>query len=292
MIVQDTEQFRQGSPDPASWCCCCGGRRKKKRGEKCIHTEMLLRALGRVPATSVQRFRQPFCSGRAMSTRPVSRTSPVGWSLLGFMVGGGGLVLGWYLREKEKTKERALQGEVKTYGKPLLGGPFSLVSQDGTIVSRDELFSPEKNNFGLLYFGFTHCPDICPSEMVKLSHVVTKLDQAGAPFENRMLPLFITVDPQRDGIAQVKHYVKDFHPKTVGLTGTPKQIADTCKAFRVYHIQQEHEEDEDYLVDHSIVIYLLGPDGEFLDFFTQLIEEDEMVERIKKRVVEFSQTIK
>ena len=217
-----------------------------------------------------------------------SKSSPIGWVSLGFALGFGGLAVGWYLREKEKVAQKIVQSGTKSYGKPLLGGPFTLVDQNGRIVTDKTLFSPSSKKFALLYFGFTHCPDICPSEMVKMTKIIDALDKLGDPFQNRILPVFITVDPKRDGVAQVGHYVKDFHPGTVGLTGTPKQIADVCKAYRVYHLPQETEsEDEEYLVDHSIVIYLIAPDGTFLDFFTQLIEVDEAVNRIKTRILEY-----
>ena len=100
--------------------------------------------------------------------------------------------------------------------------------------------------------------------------------------------MFISVDPHRDGVAQVAHYIKDFHPRTVGLTGTPEQVSVACRAFRVYHsiADRDLENEDDYLVDHSIVMYLIGPDGKFLDFYTQLTEVDEAVERIRKIVKE------
>lgn len=89
-------------------------------------------------------------------------------------------------------------------------------------------------------------------------------------------------------MAQVAHYVKDFHPRMLGLTGTPEQVAAACRAFRVYHsvADQDEEDEDDYLVDHSIVMYLIGPDGVFLDFYTQLTEVDEAVERIRNMIKE------
>lgn len=216
------------------------------------------------------------------------RDSPITWSILGIVIGVGGLAFGYYIREKEAVKERVIQSGTKTIGKPLLGGPFTLVDHHGKTVTDKTLFPEGNRRFGMLYFGFTHCPDICPSEMVKMTKVIDALDAKGAPFTDRVLPVFISVDPKRDGVAQLAHYVKDFHPRTIGLTGTPNQVAKACKAYRVYHSPQKTvNEDEDYLVDHSIVIYLLAPDGEFLDFFTQLAEADEIAERTKRRIVEW-----
>ena len=109
-------------------------------------------------------------------------------------------------------------------------------------------------------------------------------------------PVFISVDPKRDSVDQMKHYLKHLHPRSVGLTGTPDQVRDICKAFRVYHVKASspppatddekgvENEDEDYLVDHSIVMYLIGPDGMCIDFFTQMTEPEEAAERIIKHL--------
>jgi protein SCO1/2 len=236
----------------------------------------------------LRRIRPQTLAFSTSSTSPRKLSSPVGWSAVGLLIGFGGLSIGYYTREREKARERVIQQGTASVGKPLLGGPFTLVNDKGQVVTDKSLFPENSKTFGLLYFGFTHCPDICPSEMVKMTKVVEEIEAQG--FVDRLLPIFITVDPKRDGVAQVAHYVKDFHPKTIGLTGTPQQIASVCKQYRVYHVPQEasssENEDEEYLVDHSIVIYLLAPDGSFLDFFTQLTEPKEIVERIKKRIVE------
>jgi protein SCO1/2 len=190
---------------------------------------------------------------------------------------------------KDQAKARAMQRHTKEVGKPMLGGPWTLVDQDGR--PRTDASFINGSTFGLLYFGFTHCPDICPSELVKLSQAVAALD-ATPGYEGRVLPVFITVDPRRDGVAQVKHYVQDFHPRMVGLTGTPAQVAEACKAYRVYHSVNDasKQADDDYLVDHSIVMYLVQPDGSFIDFYTQLATQEEIVRRMKKRIDDWGAT--
>ncbi|KAH9261836.1 hypothetical protein BASA81_000492 [Batrachochytrium salamandrivorans] len=226
-------------------------------------------------------------SGTALPPPKVKRGSPIGWPSLLVSIGVGGLTIGYFYREKEAARERVLAGQTKSIGKPLLGGPFTLVNSEGRVVQSSSLFPPGGSQYGLLYFGFCQCPDICPQEMHKLSRIVETMDK-DPKTKDKLLPIFITVDPRRDGAAQVGHYVKDFHPKTIGLTGTPNQIADVCKSFRVYHVPQkeaDNEEEKDYLVDHSIVIYLLGPDGSFLDFFTQMTEEQEAVQRIQQKML-------
>lgn len=234
---------------------------------------------------ALQRFRQ-------LSTNAVggsSKSSPIGWPSLLLALGLGSFGLGYYLREKDKAREKVVKGSSKTIGKALLGGPFVLVDHNGQVQSEKTMFPPGNDRFALFYFGFTNCPDICPSEMVKISSVIRKVDGLGAEFENKLFPVFITVDPRRDGVEHLKHYIKDFHPRTVGLTGTPQQVAEVCKSYRVYHVPQKVEDDtEDYLVDHSIVIYLLSPQGVFLDFFTQLTEPEEITERIKQRMLNWT----
>ncbi|KAF1595009.1 UNVERIFIED_CONTAM: hypothetical protein FQV16_0017009, partial [Eudyptes robustus] len=126
-----------------------------------------------------------------------------------------------------------------------------------------------KADFGgqwvLLYFGFTRCPDVCPAELEKLSRAVALLErEPGLP---PVQPLFITVDPQRDDVAAMARYVRDFHPRLLGLTGSPEEVRAAGGDYRVYASAGPRDEDGDYLVDHSVLIYLLGPDGLLLDCY-------------------------
>ncbi|CAE7534626.1 Sco1, partial [Symbiodinium microadriaticum] len=170
---------------------------------------------------------------------------------------------------------------VRSVGKPALGGPFVLYDQDGKGVT-DASF---KNQFTLLYFGFTHCPDICPSELVKVGKVIKELEMKKTlPLK----PVYISVDPARDTISQLKHYSQDFHPSFSFLTGTRDQIERATRAYRVYFskVDQNDDVDEDYLVDHSIVLYLLDPDGEFVEFYTQSMQVSDIVQSIAKHMKE------
>merc|ERR1712086_57265 len=114
-------------------------------------------------------------------------------------------------------------------------------------------------------------------ELVKMGGVIDALGKKGKDVK----PVFISVDPNRDTIAQVDYYLKDFNKKFLGLTGTKDQVEVATRAYRVYFNKaDEHEEDEDeYLVDHSIVMYLINPEGEFEEFFTQSAESEEVVKR-------------
>lgn len=149
-----------------------------------------------------------------------------------------------------------------------------LVDQDG--VPRTD--ASYKGQYQLLYFGFSFCPDICPSELVKIGKVLDILKDKGI----NLKPLFVTVDPARDTVGQLKNYSQDFHPTITYLTGTTEQIARASKAYRVYFSKanENADDDEDYLVDHSIVFYLLDPQGEFVDFFTQRMQVGDIVDKV------------
>ncbi|GBG26545.1 Protein SCO1-like, mitochondrial [Hondaea fermentalgiana] len=210
---------------------------------------------------------------------------PISWASFALMATVGAGLVAYYVKEKEAKIERVKAKNQRVIGKPLLGGPWTLVDHTGRPVT-DASLKEGGHTHALLYFGFTYCPDICPAELIKITEIVEKLD-ADPEIGPRVVPVFISVDPKRDGVDQVAHYIKDFHPRMIGLTGTPGQVQRACKAFRVYHsiADQDEENEDDYLVDHSIVSYLIGPDGKFLDFYTQLTEADEAVERIKNQIL-------
>ena len=216
--------------------------------------------------------------------------APVSWPALAVALTTGGAGLAFYLNQKEAKKAAATQ-QVRSFGKPALGGPWSLVDQDGVPTTDADLHG----SFVLLYFGFTHCPDICPAELVKMGAIVDAVDAAGKEEgedagRKKIVPAMISIDPNRDTCAQMKHYLRDFHPRFVGLTGTPAQVKVATKAFRVFFRDTEPDRDpndEDYLVDHSIVIYLLGPDGSFLAFMTQSVTAEEGAQKVLKHMAEF-----
>ena len=190
-----------------------------------------------------------------------------------FTVVGGGLLF-YYQLEKEKITQK-VASDITTSGKASLGGTWTLVDQDGVPRTDDSY----KGSFQLLYFGFTYCPDICPNELVKVGKIV---DEA-AKHNIKVKPIFISVDPARDTVRQLKEYSKDFHPSMVYLTGTRDQIAKATRAYRVYFskVDEHADNNEDYLVDHSIVMYFLSPSGEFLDFFTQKMIISDIIDKIK-----------
>ncbi|XP_051573020.1 protein SCO1 homolog, mitochondrial [Myxocyprinus asiaticus] len=203
----------------------------------------------------------PPSSGRDKSSN--KKTGPVTWKSLAITCAlGGGLLLGmkYFKREKEEMIERE---RTKSIGKPALGGPFSLVDHNNKPTKSEDFLG----QWVLIYFGFTHCPDICPDELEKMIEVVDEIDRIKTLPD--LTPILITIDPDRDTPEAMSAYVKEFSPKLIGLTGTVAQIEQVSRAYRVYYSQGPKDEDNDYIVDHTIIMYLVGPDGQFLEYFGQ-----------------------
>jgi len=145
-------------------------------------------------------------------------------------------------------------------GVALVGGPFSLTDQDGRKVSEKDFLGRHM----LVFFGFTYCPDICPTE---LQVMMAALDAMG-PDGEKIQPVFVSIDPERDTPEVMKAYVANFGPRLIGLTGTAEEIAAVAKAYRVYYARAGDTSSPDsYLMDHSSIIYLMGPDGSFVKHF-------------------------
>jgi protein SCO1/2 len=160
-------------------------------------------------------------------------------------------------------------------GKALVGGPFSLVDHTGKAVTEQGF----RGRYMLVYFGFTHCPDVCPSG---LQVMAAALDKAGAKAE-QIMPLLITVDPERDTPEQLASYVPSFHPRLVGLTGTPEQVAAALKAYRVYAKRvDDPKSSAGYTFDHTSLIYLMDRNGEYIAHFTHATPVDRIAERLAK----------
>ena len=139
-----------------------------------------------------------------------------------------------------------------------IGGPFKLTNQDGQVVTDQDL----KGHPFLVFFGFTHCPDVCPTTLFEVSEILRAL----GPDANRTRALFITVDPERDTPAVMKDYLSSFDPHLSGLTGDPEEIAAVAKAYRVY-FKRVPLEQGGYTMDHTAIVYLMDKTGRFVSPF-------------------------
>lgn len=161
-----------------------------------------------------------------------------------------------------------------------IGGPFHLVDQNGTAVTDADY----RGRWMLVYFGYTFCPDVCPTE---LQTIAASLDKLGAEAD-KVAPLFITVDPARDTPAVLAKYVALFGRRVVGLTGTPDEIAAAARAFRVYYAKAPVGGAATYLMDHSSFVYLLDPKGRLAALFNQDTSADDLAAGIRERLAQRS----
>ncbi len=167
-------------------------------------------------------------------------------------IGLGALILGGAATTTLLVAERDSGSILATAS---LGGAFTLIGGDGKAVT-DRSY-PGK--FLLVYFGYTFCPDACPTALGNIAGALAKL----GPAADRLQVLFITVDPRRDTPKVMGEYVKAFDPRIVGLSGSPEQISAVAKEYKVY-VAPHTEDGKDYLVDHSSFIYVMNPEGKFV----------------------------
>ncbi len=140
-----------------------------------------------------------------------------------------------------------------------IGGPFTLTDHTGKRRTDAEF----RGKLMVIYFGYTNCPDICPAD---LTSITLALDQLGDAAD-AVQPVFITLDPERDTPADLAAYLTAFHPRLIGLTGTPEEIRKVATAYKTYYVRAGNADGAAYAVDHSAFIYLVGSDGRYLGFF-------------------------
>jgi protein SCO1/2 len=138
-----------------------------------------------------------------------------------------------------------------------IGGDFALTASDGRTVKWGDF----KGKYRVVYFGYAFCPDVCPTDMQRVAQGLKVLKGQDPAKAAKIQPIFITIDPERDTQKVVGEFAAAFSPDIIGLTGTPEQIAATAKAFKVYYAKGETTPGGGYLVDHSNITYLFGPDG-------------------------------
>jgi len=171
------------------------------------------------------------------------------------------------------------QNQAQGQGTPAIGGPFTLVDGDGKTVTEADF----RGRYMLVFFGYTYCPDVCPTTLQTISTALDMLDPAIAA---KVVPVFISVDPARDTPQVMADYVAHFRPGMVGLTGTEAQVAAAAHAWRVYYAKAPGAGDsgDDYLVDHSAILYLMGPDGAYVSHFSHDADAQKIAEGLKEWV--------
>ena len=254
--------------------CIVGGLRLPRVQQTSLTSaSVLVRPRGRPPRLPPQR---PL-SARGDSSVSAARLKLRTRVLVTLLCGGGALSACWYVHEEKQQRLR--RQRVEQLRQVAVGqGNFSLLDHRGQRRTKQDFLG----SWVLLYFGFTHCPDICPEELEKMSGVVSALDRDTSlpPVQ----PLFVTVDPDRDDVAALARYVKDFHPRLIGLTGTSEEVKHAGRDYRVYASAGPKDEDGDYIVDHTILIYLISPDGFFLDYYNRTKNEEQIGESVKNHV--------
>jgi cytochrome oxidase Cu insertion factor (SCO1/SenC/PrrC family) len=175
-----------------------------------------------------------------------------------------------------QARERLLPAAgVKVIGQALVGGPFTLTDHKGRRVTDQDF----RGRHMLVFFGFTLCPDVCPTALQVASEALNKL----GPKAERFVPIFISVDPERDTPSQLASYVESFHPQLIGLTGSQPEIDAVVKAYRVYVRRVEDPKSSaGYTFDHTSLIYVMGSDGGYRTHFTHTTNAGAMAERLAR----------
>jgi protein SCO1/2 len=167
------------------------------------------------------------------------------------------------------------QGKVaREMGAASIGGPFKLTDQNGKLRSDADF----RGEYTLVFFGYTNCPDVCPTTLQTLTDAMADL----GPKAGKVTPVFITVDPERDTAKALKDYAANFTPRLVMLTGSPADIAAVAKEYRVYYAKAG--EGPNYAMDHTALIYLMGPDGTYVTHYAPQATADDIAKDLSKRL--------
>ena len=169
------------------------------------------------------------------------------------------------------------QGKVaQEMGAAAIGGPFKLTDQNGKLRSDADF----RGQYALVFFGYTNCPDVCPTTLQTLTDAMTAL----GPKADKVTPVFITVDPERDTPKMMKGYVENFGPTFIGLTGTSEQISQVARAYRVYFQKVPGKDGGPYLMDHSSIVYLLDRNGRFVTHFTHEAKAETIAQAVARQL--------
>lgn len=172
------------------------------------------------------------------------------------------------------TNQRMDHGLVSS-GTALVGGPFHLTNQKGEAVTEKTY----TGKFMMVFFGFSHCQDVCPTELQVMTAAMQQLGSQA----DQIVPIFVSIDPERDTTTVMADYVKAFDPRLQGLTGTPEQIAEIARAYHAYYKKIPNEKNpDDYEMDHTSIIYIMRPDGSFIKHFNYTTDAKALADDLKK----------
>lgn len=199
------------------------------------------------------------------------------WKSIGLFTFVSGGLYYWAYNKKKELEIIKEDGA----NRAAVGGPFKLIDQNGNEFTERNFLG----RFSLLYFGFSHCPDVCPAELDKLAIWIERIKK---DCNVDVQPVFITCDPIRDTPEVLRHYLKDFHPSIIGLTGTHSRIKEMCKNYKVFFSTPANANPkEDYIVDHSAFTYVIDPEGQFMEAIGTIYDDDEGLERIEQHIKTF-----
>lgn len=189
----------------------------------------------------------------------------------------GALLALWLFALENQPKKVKVEQADNT----LIGAPFRLTSHEGKTVSSEDF----KGKYMLIYFGYSFCPDVCPTDLQKMARALDLAKQRA----EKIQPIFITIDPERDTPEQLKSYVSNFHPNLLGLAGTMDQTETLKKGFKIYAVKVDENgkpannmQGDDYLMDHSPQTFMMGPDGKFIRYFRYSTTAETMAAALKK----------
>lgn len=192
-------------------------------------------------------------------------------ALLALLVGAGSP---WAGEPAQRSAAQTM--DTLMWNREPVGGPFALVDQAGKRRTDADF----RGRLMLVYFGYTYCPDVCPTDLQQIGLAVEKLGKAG----DAVQPLFITLDPERDTPKHLAAYVPNFHPRFVGLSGTPAAIRRAADGYKVYYQKVASPGQVGYSVDHTAFIYLMDRKGQYLGFFPPGTSAERMVEIIRQHL--------
>jgi cytochrome oxidase Cu insertion factor (SCO1/SenC/PrrC family) len=167
------------------------------------------------------------------------------------------------------------------WGRGPIGGPFALVDHTGKLRSDAEF----RGKLLVIYFGYTYCPDVCPTDLMAIAQAIESLGPAGEMVQ----PIFISVDPERDAPDRLAEYVSAFHPRMIGMTGTPDQVRKVALSYKAYYAKVSETNGTDYAIEHTGVVYLVGLFGEYLGFIPPQTSPERLVEIFRKELTASAQ---